>query len=104
MPFPLYIMIIIITAGIYIVGFVVVLRSNLTVYEWNDIGELLEYTRKAESKDVWKATIWPALFIWHIVKTLLGIIHLILSTLLLFFFIQYNRTALFTKIDKFLLS
>lgn len=93
--------IITIISAIYVIGFVATLDVDTTIYDWNS-NHTTYYNRKATSKDVWKAIIWPIRLTIFIAKFILQIIHNAFSILLLLFFIPYRYNNVYTKIDKFL--
>ena len=55
-----------------------------------------------EPKDIWIAIIWPIIFIWWFISSILASIHVIIGIALLALFIPYNKSRFYRRINDFL--
>jgi hypothetical protein len=94
----------------YIIGVLIyVYTETMTNVKFHKGGFLnMGYTtcdnKNATTKIMWKALIWPILFLWWSIKAVTVVLHLLLGLFLLIFGIKYKDSQLYKKIENKILD
>lgn len=65
-----------------------------------NMGYTTHDNKNATTKIMWKALLWPILFLWWFVKAITMILNLLVGLFLLIFGIKYHKSNLYKKIEN----